>query len=114
MHEYALVQGIVSRVEAEVRARGATRVHALRVSVGELSGVDPELLQTAYDTFRAGTVCAEAPLAITREPASYACPTCGRTFARGEVLRCERCGLPARLNERGDALLLESIDLEVP
>ena len=60
MHEYSLVEALISRVEAEARQRGALKVHGLSVRVGELAGVDPELFQTAYDTFRAGTLCAEA------------------------------------------------------
>ena len=61
MHEYSLVEALVRRVEEEARRRGALRIHRLSVKVGELSGVDPELFSTAYDTFRAGTLCAEVP-----------------------------------------------------
>jgi hydrogenase nickel incorporation protein HypA/HybF len=114
MHEYSLVEALVRRVEEEARRRGATAVHGLRVSVGELAGVDPELFRTAYETFRQGTLCAQAALAVERFPAAWACPRCGATIAPGAALRCAPCGVPARLSERSDALLLESIDLEVP
>jgi hydrogenase nickel incorporation protein HypA/HybF len=114
MHEYSLVEALVSRVEAEARRRGALRVHRLAVRVGELSGVDPELFQTAYDTFRAGTICAEVPLALTRVGASWSCPRCERPIAKGAVLRCGACDLPARLDPGSDALTLDSIEMEVP
>mgnify|MGYP005819876367 CR=1 FL=1 len=114
MHEYSLVEALIRRVEAEARSRAAVAVHGLRVSLGELAGVDPELFQTAYDTFRQGTICERAALTVTRVPASWSCPACGRSFARGEVLRCEPCGAPAQLTPRSDALLLDAIDLEVP
>jgi hydrogenase nickel incorporation protein HypA/HybF len=114
MHEYSLVEGLVRRVEEEARRRQATRIHALKVSVGELAGVDPELFRTAYETFRAGTLCAEASLELVTFPARWECPSCGKTFEKGAILRCEPCGEPARLAERSDALLLESIDMEVP
>ena len=61
MHEYSLVEALVTRVEEEARKRNALAVHKLSVRVGELSGVDPELFQTAYETFRAGTICADVP-----------------------------------------------------
>jgi len=114
MHEYSLVEALVRRVEAEAAARKATAVHGLKVSLGELAGVDPELFRTAYETFRAGTRCEAAALELLLVPASWSCPRCGAEVPRGGVLRCVPCGLPARLSEKADALLLESIDLEVP
>jgi hydrogenase nickel incorporation protein HypA/HybF len=114
LHEYALVEALLRRVEAEATARGATAVHGLRVSLGELSGVEPDLFRTAYETFRAGTACAGAGLALEIVPARWSCPRCGAAIPAGAVLRCAPCGTPARLSAGGDALLLESIDMEVP
>jgi hydrogenase nickel incorporation protein HypA/HybF len=114
VHEYSLVESLVRRVEEEARGRTATRVHALRVSVGELAGVDPELFRTAYETFRQGTLCEDAALELVTFPAEWSCPSCAAQLDRGAVLRCERCDVPAKLSDRSDALLLESIDLEVP
>ncbi len=114
MHEYSLVQSLVSRVEELARERKATQVHGLTVRIGELSGVDPELLQTAYDTFRAGSACAEVPLTLTRVAATWSCPECGAAIARGAILRCHACGVPARLDEGSDALTLDGIEMEVP
>jgi hydrogenase nickel incorporation protein HypA/HybF len=114
MHEYSLVQALVSRVEEEARRRGALAVHRLSVRVGELSGVDPELFLTAYETFRAGTICERAPLALSRVAASWSCPACRAPIARGAVLRCAACDVPARLDDGGDALTLDGIEMEVP
>ncbi len=114
MHEYSLVQSLVERVEQEARARGALAVHRLSIRVGELSGVDPELFRTAYETFREGTICASARLALTTVPATWSCPRCGRPVPRGAVLRCPDCKDPARLDDGGDALTLDGIELEVP
>jgi hydrogenase nickel incorporation protein HypA/HybF len=114
MHEYSLVEALVRRVEDEARKRRATRIHGLRVTIGEMAGVDPELFQTAYETFRAGTLCEGAPLTVVRHPTAWACSGCGRPIARGEPLRCRACGAPAKLDARSDGLLLDSIDMEVP
>ncbi len=114
MHEYSLVEALVTRVEQEARRRRALRIHRVSVRIGELSGVDPELFRTAYETFRAGTLCAEAPLTLTRLEASWACPSCARPIARGAILRCPACDAPARLDDGGDALTLDGIEMEVP
>ena len=113
MHEYSVVQALIGRVQREAAARGATQVHKLRVSLGELSGVEPTLLLTAYETFRACTICADAPLDLRRVEAAWACPRCEIAIVRGAPLRCTICGQPARLLH-GDELVLESIDMEVP
>ena len=114
MHEYSLVEALVRRVEEEARRRQALAIHALSVRVGELSGVDPELFQTAYETFREGTICASAPLTVKHVPASWSCPRCKQPIPRGGVLRCVTCDEPARLDDGGDALTLDGIEMEVP
>jgi hydrogenase nickel incorporation protein HypA/HybF len=114
MHEYSLVEALVRRVEEEAARRGATRIHRLSVRVGELAGVDAELFQTAYDTFRTGTLCENATLALTRVPATWSCPRCATAFPHGAVLHCAACDAPARLDDGGDALFLDGIEMEVP
>jgi hydrogenase nickel incorporation protein HypA/HybF len=66
MHEYSLVQAMFDRIDDIVRDRGAVSVRRVRVRMGEFSGVDPALFQTAYEVFRVKTWCADAPLEITR------------------------------------------------
>jgi hydrogenase nickel incorporation protein HypA/HybF len=114
MHEYSLIQSLLSRAEDEARRRGAIRVHALAIRVGDLSGVDPDLLTGAYELAREGTACAAAELRVTRVPAAWSCPRCRRAFTPGEVLRCAACAVPAALSDGADALTLDSIEMEVP
>ncbi len=114
MHEYSLIEALIGRVREEAERRGAVAVHGLSVRVGELSGVDPELFLTAYETFRQGTVCERARLSMRRIAASWSCPACGRAIERGAALRCPECREPARLDDGGDALTLDSIEMEVP
>lgn len=114
MHEYSLVEALVRRVEEEAARRSATAIHGVRVSLGELAGVDPELFRTAYEMFREGTLCEKASLDIVTFPAAWRCPSCGKAFARGEVLRCAACDAPAQMDAKSDALMLDAIDMEVP
>ena len=112
MHEYSIVQALLDRVDQEVRSRGATRVHAVRVRIGELAGVEIELLRTAYDTIRRGTACEDAPLDVMLTDARWLCPSCGRPFERGAALQCPDCHQPARLAS-GDEIMLDRIEMEV-
>lgn len=113
MHEYSVVQALLERVQAEARAQGACAVVRVHVALGELAGVDPALLRTAYDVFRERTICAQAELRLRHVEARWECPRCGTAAARGSMLRCARCEAPARLVQ-GDELLLERVELEVP
>lgn len=56
----------MQRVMAEAETRQATAVNRVQVRIGTISGVEVELLQTAYDIVRDGTLCANAPLEVTR------------------------------------------------
>jgi len=112
VHEYSIVQALLGQVERHARDHGASAVHRLHVSIGELSGVEVELLETAYDTFRERSICAAAELEIHPVAAEWSCPGCAREIPRGTALRCSDCGLPARLT-RGDEIVLDRIEMEV-
>jgi hydrogenase nickel incorporation protein HypA/HybF len=113
MHEYSIAQSLLARVEQEARARHATAVHRLAVRIGRLSGVEPELLRSAYDLVRERTICAGAVLEIEPVEVLWVCPRCGEKLAPAAILRCPLCQIPARL-EAGDEIILERIELEVP
>ena len=113
MHEYSIVASLIDRVQREAALLGGTRVYRLHVKIGELSGVEVDLLKTAFDTFRERTICEGAELAIDSVGAAWACPSCERAITRGAVLRCDTCGRPARMI-RGDEIILERIEMEAP
>jgi hydrogenase nickel incorporation protein HypA/HybF len=112
MHEYSIVQALIEQVGRHAREHGASRVHRLHVSIGELSGVEVPLLTEAYTAFRERTVCDGAGLDVRPVAALWACPGCGGSFRRGEILRCSECALPARLVQ-GDEIILDRIEMEV-
>ena len=113
MHEYSLMTALMDRVEEEAAARSALAVHRVRVRIGELSGVEPDLLDAAFAIVRDGTICARATLEIERVAARWECSRCRRPLDPGERLNCAACGAPAAL-AAGDEILLGQIELEVP
>lgn len=112
MHEYSIIQSLVDSVAAAAASRPDGRVHRVEVAIGELAGVDCDLLATAYDVFREGTLCERATLAIDRVPARWECPSCSGAIQRGAALRCVLCDEPARL-VAGEEIILQRIELEV-
>jgi hydrogenase nickel incorporation protein HypA/HybF len=110
MHEYSIIQSLVESVNASI-PQGAA-VHRIDVRIGDLSGVDCELLATAYDIFRVGTVCEHASMNIDRIPVRWECSKCDVPIERGAFLRCSSCGEAAVL-AAGDEIILQRIQLEV-
>lgn len=112
MHEYSIVQALVTQVEEQVRRHQARAVHAVCVQVGELSGVEVSLLKTAYDLFREDTVCAHAELKVEAVDARWECRACRAELAPGGPLACDRCGGAVKLTQ-GDEIVLAKLELEV-
>ncbi len=113
MHEYSLVQALLTRVAREASERRASAVHKVAVRIGPLAGVERSLFATAFDVLSAGTIADGAALEIQTEALGWRCTSCDAAIPEGEVLACPACGWPVRLTG-GDALTLERIELEVP
>jgi hydrogenase nickel incorporation protein HypA/HybF len=112
MHEYSLVQALLTRVEQEARDHRATAVRRLTVRIGDLSGVEADTFATAFDLFSSRTICDGSTLVVERVPARWECATCRSPVRAGGALRCERCGGPAALIAGGE-FVLDRVELEV-
>jgi hydrogenase nickel incorporation protein HypA/HybF len=112
MSERSVVLALLGRIELEAQRRNATRVRRVTVRIGEVSGVDPDLLAAAFAAGAEGTVCHGAELRVRRVATTWSCPSCGIDLPRGAALRCARCGAPGILRE-GSEMDLEQIDFEV-
>jgi len=111
MHEYSIVQALLERIDEEAQKHHAVRVHRVRVSIGELAGVEIELLKTAFDTIQHRTICDGSQLIVNRIVARWECKRCRAPIAPGAALRCTACGSPARL-AAGDEIMLDQIEME--
>ena len=110
MHEYSIASSLLQMAEEHAAKRGAERVVAMTVSVGELSGVEIELLATAWSLVRERSVCDGVDLAIERVAARWVCRGCDGPIERGALLSCPAWGGSAKL-ETGDELVLALLDL---
>ena len=77
MHELAVCQGLLSQVDRIAREHEARRVDRIVLSIGPLSGVEPPLLDRAFEIARMGTVAQDAVLEIQTGPVVVECRTCG-------------------------------------
>ncbi|MBD3728201.1 MAG: hydrogenase maturation nickel metallochaperone HypA [Sphingomonadales bacterium] len=93
MHELAICQGLIDEVERIAADNGGGAVDSILLAVGPLSGVEPVLLQRAFEVARAGSCAAQAELAIELLPVMVACRSCGGGGeASANRLLCPQCG----------------------
>lgn len=110
MHECTLMNTLLVRAESECRSAGATRVLAIRLLVGDFSGVEPFSLRSAFELLAPGTIAEGARLEIDRVPLCAECEACSRQF-RVEAFQflCPECRSGRTRILSGDELVLESL-----
>ena len=77
MHEYSIVQSLLDSCEENAKANNSTKVTKVVVKIGVLSGVEPDLLQIAFDTFKEKTICEDAEFIMNIQPVVIKCKECG-------------------------------------
>ncbi len=113
MHERSLVRALLKQVEDLAAEHVGSRVAAVRVRVGEFSGVESSLLASAYDELIEETPLRESELVVKCVPLEATCDSCGENFRIERYnFRCNRCGSFQLSLRGGEELLLESVTME--
>ncbi|MCA9141374.1 MAG: hydrogenase maturation nickel metallochaperone HypA [Planctomycetaceae bacterium] len=115
MHEYSLARALLRQVEEMVRREGATGATAIRVTIGEFSGVEPDLLQVAFADISQDSMLVKGELLIEKVALEARCEDCSHEFAI-ERFRfvCPRCDCGNVHVVRGEEMMLERVVLEAP
>lgn len=114
MHELTVIAHLVRSVEELSKEKKITRVHKLKLLVGELQALNGEALQLAFAAASKNTVAEEAVLEIERVAAQLSCEDCLQTSACvDEQLQCALCGGVRVRVTQGKELILESVEGEV-
>jgi hydrogenase nickel incorporation protein HypA/HybF len=112
MHEYSIASSLLKLAEEQAAKHGAERVLGLELRIGELAGVEVDLLETAWSLVRERSCCDGIDLAITKVEARWECSACAGWIPRGSLLACPKCGAKAQLKS-GDELVLDRVEMEV-
>ncbi len=76
MHELSIIAGLFETLLDQARAHNAREITRVRLKVGLLSGIVPELLESAFDMYKKGTLAEKADLDIEIVPLSIRCRAC--------------------------------------
>lgn len=113
MHELSVTQGIMDIVVSEAEKHGFNQVTAIKLMVGQLSGVMPQLIQDYFDLMTTGTVAEGAKLIIERIPAAIKCDTCGEESLIDRFkLRCPKCSSIEVKLIAGKEFYIDSMEVE--
>ena len=118
MHEMGVATEILRIARESVADRGAGRITRVRLAVGDLAAVEPEILAYAWEAVVQGTPEEGAVLDVDWRPALQTCPACGDVPGRapGSWLRlCPRCAGILRVTGGDDLDVLQVVfEEEVP
>lgn len=96
MHELPVTKSILEIVLRHAAANEVEHISVIDLTVGALSELEPEWLQSYFDHISKGTVAEGARLRVGRSPLTFRCASCAREFdsAREDLDRiaCPRCG----------------------
>ena len=114
MHEISIIAGLFETLLEQARDHNARGVTAVRLKVGLLSGIVPELLASAFDMYKKGTIAENAALEVETVPLGVRCRACGAESRKEDfVLACPSCASPDLEIVQGTEIVLEKIELEI-
>jgi len=112
MHEMSIIEALLEQVRQETPP--GAKVSSVRLQVGTLRQVVPEMLKFCYDAGVRGTLLEGSRLEVEELPAEARCRRCSLTFAvEDHWFECPRCGATGANLLKGDEIQLISLELEM-
>lgn len=113
MHERSLVTALLRQVQQIADEHSGSRVVSIHVRIGEFSGVEPELLASAYQELIGDSPLDGAALDLKALPLEGVCEQCGRRFRIEQFhFQCANCGSLRITLRGGEEMLLDSVTME--
>ncbi len=114
MHELAIAQGIIRAVDESIPAARVASIKRIWVTVGELSAVQKECLEFAFEAVTSGTRLEGAGLVLEYVKPLFRCQKCAREFepSDGFFSPCPGCGGFGVDVVKGNELYVKSVELD--
>ncbi len=107
MHELSLMDNVLEIAVRHAQEQSATRIHAITLRIGDMSGVSIDALTFAFDVLAQDTMAADAELIVERVAARCKCAECGHEFdTEYPMATCPQCGA-------GRATLIQGREIEL-
>lgn len=114
MHELSIIASLFEILEERASEQKAKGITSVKLQVGALSGVVPELLKSSFDIYKKDTIADGADLEIRNVPLRIQCEECGAEEDHDDYqLMCSKCGSSRIKMISGTDLILEKMELEI-
>lgn len=114
MHEFSIVQSLLNLIEENARKNSAKSVSKVVVKIGKMSGVEPHLLEIAFNTFKEKTIAENADFIMEIQSVVCRCNNCNKDFTVEDYnFICPFCQSFNIEVIDGTDMILKSLELEV-
>lgn len=111
MHEMSIVLGIVKIAEAEAEKAGVNEFAAIDLEIGNLSGVEWDALDFAWEAAVEGSVLEKAEKRVHKIQAKAQCAECDHIYEVHYIHdNCPKCGSFMKTILQGKELRVKSLD----
>ena len=113
MHELSVAESIIKSLEKLKEKEGFTVLNRVDISIGELSGVDPEALRFAMDAIKDKTVLKDAEINLSTVSLRIKCLECGETTdVEDYSFKCGICGSDNIEMDAGETVEITEIEVD--
>ena len=113
MHELSIITSIFDILEQVAEENRLTTITRVKLNIGKLQQIVPDMLSFAFETVAAGTKAEGAQLEVEELPITMQCQTCRTEFlVEEQIFMCPDCSGTALHMLQGMEILLESVEGE--
>jgi hydrogenase nickel incorporation protein HypA/HybF len=115
MHEMSIMQSLLKILEQKASEKKAIRIRTITVGLGYFSGVEPDLLKSAFEWLSDGTLAEKAEFEINIKNFSANCKKCGAFELSPDrtQFKCPDCGSEDINIDANDELVIEKMEVDV-
>ena len=93
MHELSLAMEVVEMSQREADKNGVSIIHEILIEVGDLSGIEADIFQSALEMVVKDTLLENSIVRIIRTPGKGKCSSCNVEFEmKNRLDLCPDCG----------------------
>jgi hydrogenase nickel incorporation protein HypA/HybF len=111
MHELGIITNLFSIIEEVAEEHNLIKIHKVKLKLGKLQQIVPEMLTFAFETVAEGTRAEGAILDVEYIPVRMKCHGCGREFIiEDHIYICPECAQTRLTMLEGMEIILESLE----
>ena len=113
LHEYSVVQSLLEQIEDLAKENKTTKIVKIITKIGVMSGIEPHLLEIAFNTFKEKTICDKAEFIMNIQPLVIECNECAQVSELEKIYYC--CQTCKSTNVKvidGEDMFLMSLEME--